>query len=366
LLSGQNGRSYTSATASPTTHAELMSCFSNNRQRHNDNGDFASPTSARPSGGSSSAKPKIKPLNENIDYAGILLSSASPVPIPSTPSTLQNQPQRPPQAERYDDSGPFKAEMLSRMENMARGERVMPPCDRCRRLHMDCLKNLTACLGCTKKHAKCSWKEVTDQELADHPFPHPRTKTVGDLSLRRGSEDGPLPSLATGAVPAEDDPSQPVRDEELLGEDDSDDEPQPSPPLPAPSTQEKPPPLNGDDAHSPAGSSPRDDAPPSAALSDNSARAPPTKPDAAPVPAASKPDPEVSPTPSAEPPMSQEKVEQAARQILEKRIEERAGDLGGHVNGFRSVNRPVSLEPVTKAETDDVSNGVVEQPSVAV
>ena len=31
---------------------------------------------------------------------------------------------------------------------------------------MDCIKNLTACLGCTKKHAKCSWREVRVEELA--------------------------------------------------------------------------------------------------------------------------------------------------------------------------------------------------------
>ena len=30
---------------------------------------------------------------------------------------------------------------------------------------MDCIKNLTACLGCTKKHAKCSWKDVSLEEL---------------------------------------------------------------------------------------------------------------------------------------------------------------------------------------------------------
>jgi hypothetical protein len=32
---------------------------------------------------------------------------------------------------------------------------------------MDCLKNLTACMGCTKKHAKCSWKDVREEELRD-------------------------------------------------------------------------------------------------------------------------------------------------------------------------------------------------------
>lgn len=30
---------------------------------------------------------------------------------------------------------------------------------------MDCLKNLTACMGCTKKHAKCAWREVKAEEL---------------------------------------------------------------------------------------------------------------------------------------------------------------------------------------------------------
>jgi hypothetical protein len=41
----------------------------------------------------------------------------------------------------------------------------MPPCDRCRRLKMDCLKNLSSCGGCTKKHARCHWKEVSRQEV---------------------------------------------------------------------------------------------------------------------------------------------------------------------------------------------------------
>jgi hypothetical protein len=55
--------------------------------------------------------------------------------------------------------------MIARMEELQRGERVLPPCDRCRRLHMDCLKNLTACVGCTKKHAKCSWRDVKEEEI---------------------------------------------------------------------------------------------------------------------------------------------------------------------------------------------------------
>jgi hypothetical protein len=64
------------------------------------------------------------------------------------------------------DDGPYKAEMMNRMESIKRGDRVVPPCDRCRRLHMDCIKNLTACLGCTKKHAKCGWRDVHPDELS--------------------------------------------------------------------------------------------------------------------------------------------------------------------------------------------------------
>lgn len=43
----------------------------------------------------------------------------------------------------------------------------MPPCDRCRRLRMDCVKNLTSCAGCTKKHARCHWRDVSREELGE-------------------------------------------------------------------------------------------------------------------------------------------------------------------------------------------------------
>jgi hypothetical protein len=102
------------------------------------------------------------PLNESELHSMI----HSPVPIPNTPSNLlPASSQRASQQPEKDDGGPFKVEMVHRMESLAKGERIIPPCDRCRRLHMDCLKNLTACMGCTKKHAKCSWKEVREPEL---------------------------------------------------------------------------------------------------------------------------------------------------------------------------------------------------------
>jgi hypothetical protein len=51
-------------------------------------------------------------------------------------------------------------------EKLSKGDVINPPCDRCRRLRLPCIKHLTACQGCTKKHARCSWKSVTDEEAA--------------------------------------------------------------------------------------------------------------------------------------------------------------------------------------------------------
>lgn len=112
-----------------------------------------------------SARERARKMSDS-SGTGARPTSATPtsaVPIPSTPASLLPH-LKPTQAER-DDGGPYKAAMVLRMEALARGGRIQPPCDRCRRLHMDCLKNLTACQGCTKKHAKCSWKDVREEEL---------------------------------------------------------------------------------------------------------------------------------------------------------------------------------------------------------
>ena len=191
-------------TASPATRTELLNCFTNPNSQY----DSASRALA-------TSKSKQKPSADVVDYANILLNSASPVPIPNTPSSLLHF-NRPSPADRFDDSGPYKAEMLARMDQLQRGDRVLPPCDRCRRLHMDCLKNLTACQGCTKKHAKCSWKDVTDQELRDNPYV-PRVERDEGIETERHRD-----IRSASALPAED-TTLPVRDEELLGEDVSDD-----------------------------------------------------------------------------------------------------------------------------------------------
>ncbi|KAF2485621.1 hypothetical protein BDY17DRAFT_247373, partial [Neohortaea acidophila] len=62
---------------------------------------------------------------------------------------------------------PFRPLCQAHMDGLPRGQRVIPPCDRCRRLRMDCVKNLTSCAGCTRKHARCHWREVSREELGE-------------------------------------------------------------------------------------------------------------------------------------------------------------------------------------------------------
>lgn len=72
-----------------------------------------------------------------------------------------------PQQITVDDPSTLHRPLITaRIEKLARGEPIYPPCDRCRRLKVQCIKHLTACQGCTKKHAKCGWKGITGEELA--------------------------------------------------------------------------------------------------------------------------------------------------------------------------------------------------------
>lgn len=174
--------------------------------------------------GSSKASPKPADAGPPIGARGPPFSDSelqhmnSPVPIPGTPSNLLPTPnQRATHLQEKDDGGLYKAEMVRRMEGLARNERIMPPCDRCRRLHMDCLKNLTACMGCTKKHAKCSWREVREEEIRAN-FPqhtmdrsgmhsegdeienHERASTASDDAIMRSPRPGVTPVSHQGAM----------------------------------------------------------------------------------------------------------------------------------------------------------------------
>lgn len=192
-----NARPHLEKGASSSTRHELMSKFHTvNERRPSAQPSNGTVDARRPSIGhqgpshpatpvQNAAKPPSKPAElgpsnivqqrpPHMSEAELHHVMNSPVPIPNTPSSLlPAASQRAQQPQEKDDGGPFKVEMVHRMESLAKGERILPPCDRCRRLHMDCLKNLTACMGCTKKHAKCSWKEVRESELRGGSIAHP-------------------------------------------------------------------------------------------------------------------------------------------------------------------------------------------------
>ncbi|KAL4806557.1 hypothetical protein BDV18DRAFT_137791 [Aspergillus unguis] len=191
--------------ASPTTRAELMKKFFTTQDRQVRGGyEEAVGSSNRQS---SRPRPRV---SEGGDYTMFVPSPAT-VAIPNTPTSLLPPPKS--HHHEKDDGGPFKIEMVARMEELQRGERIMPPCDRCRRLHMDCLKNLTACMGCTKKHAKCSWRDVKEDELqearrADQERakdPHSQSKETTTSPTALGPEQPPslsgIPTPASAPTP---------------------------------------------------------------------------------------------------------------------------------------------------------------------
>lgn len=207
-------------TASAATRTELLSKFfttsdrlvsapSEERRTSNPGSRPRTSTQEAPR-----SRPKPGSVHDGADYAS--LNNVSPVPIPNTPSSLLPYT-KPSAADRFDDSGPYKAEMVSRMEQLQRGDRIQPPCDRCRRLHMDCLKNLTACMGCTKKHAKCSWKDVEEDELRDYePVSSSRHNNGdSDMASERSISAGTEKSNKKREYKRE---GPGVADEELLGE----------------------------------------------------------------------------------------------------------------------------------------------------
>ncbi|KAL5366577.1 hypothetical protein BJX96DRAFT_161178 [Aspergillus floccosus] len=170
--------------ASPTTRAELMKKFFTTQDRQARGYD-------EPSGSHNRQSSRPRPRASDAADYNMYTPGPTTVAIPSTPSSLLPPPKS--HHHEKDDGGPFKMEMVARMEELQRGERILPPCDRCRRLHMDCLKNLTACMGCTKKHAKCSWKDVKEEELREFR---------SDRSSRERVDDAHVKDSATSAAPS--------------------------------------------------------------------------------------------------------------------------------------------------------------------
>ncbi|KUJ23632.1 uncharacterized protein LY89DRAFT_680350 [Mollisia scopiformis] len=91
-----------------------------------------------------------------------------------------------------DTEGRYRAIMAAKIEKLERGDPINPPCDRCRRLKFDCTKHLTACQACTKKHAKCSWKDVQESEIDYAPstsITTPRPQTTGTYAANDQSPE---------------------------------------------------------------------------------------------------------------------------------------------------------------------------------
>lgn len=178
--------------ASPTTRAELMKKFFTTADRQ------ARGIEDPPAGVQVNQQPNPRPRPRVSEPSGdhtLLNPSPATVAIPNTPSSLlpppkSNHPEK-------DDGGPYKMEMVTRMEELQRGEQIVPPCDRCRRLHMDCLKNLTACMGCTRKHAKCSWKDVKEDELRESGS---ERRPQHEISADEATQSTAAPSSASSSV----------------------------------------------------------------------------------------------------------------------------------------------------------------------
>ena len=126
-----------------------------------------------------------------------------------------------------ESSQPFRPLCQAHMDGLPRGQRVLPPCDRCRRLRMDCVKNLTSCAGCTRKHARCHWRDVSREELGalDHLMESAYTASAysptNDHLDANGYANGGselAPSDVGGDDDSDDDDSNPLEDLEALGE----------------------------------------------------------------------------------------------------------------------------------------------------
>lgn len=136
--------------------------------------------------------PSAQPLSHRVSSTSSLPPTPNPISTTSsTPRTsipqhnfMSSNSNRPSPGYASESTGrdceeEYRILVTSRIEKMARGDVIRPPCDRCRRLKTQCIKHLTACQGCTKKHTKCTWKKLTEEEV---------TLLKGEMSTE-GDED---------------------------------------------------------------------------------------------------------------------------------------------------------------------------------
>ena len=119
---------------------------------------------------------------------GLSLAPPAPVSTPS-PQSGQQQSQTALVGGKEDSQAAHRLLIQARIEKLSRGDQILPPCDRCRRLRTQCVKHLTACAGCTRKHAKCSWRSITEDEVASlvRDFPSVVSASVGGVQRAQGT-----------------------------------------------------------------------------------------------------------------------------------------------------------------------------------
>ncbi|CAK3803970.1 hypothetical protein DOTSEDRAFT_69494 [Lecanosticta acicola] len=150
-------------------------------------------------------------------------SSTGAILYSSAPPPLKHNFSRPLPA-ALESSQPFRPLCQAHMDSLPRGQRVLPPCDRCRRLRMDCVKNLTSCAGCTRKHARCHWRDVSRDELGalDHMMDSSYSPTHVDGAHSNGYLNGGDHAYSENGYPqndeSDDDDSNPLEDLEALGQ----------------------------------------------------------------------------------------------------------------------------------------------------
>lgn len=185
----------------------------------------------------SSAGPHIGPTLASPNHA----SSHGPYPVasptnrypPIAPSGRLPAPAPPARRDPAPDDADAanRPLVMSMVETLGKGDAIAPPCDRCRRLRLACVKHLTACQGCTRKHAKCTWRTASEGEMAGV-----RAGRAGRKGLRvetgvcerreggrRSGEETPLSRMDIDAIMTQDERPRSVlgagvpRDPNLLG-----------------------------------------------------------------------------------------------------------------------------------------------------
>lgn len=161
LLSTSEAELASPAAVSQTVRDELLKAFAVTRH------GTSTPPRRQTQGSISSASGQARPgaFDPELEVATAAAAAAAATGAGYSPTRPPGNPV--PRNLAPDNGGPYKPSMVVRLELLGKHERIVPPCDRCRRLKMDCLKNLSACVGCTKKHAKCSWKDVTEEEMIE-------------------------------------------------------------------------------------------------------------------------------------------------------------------------------------------------------